>query len=129
MGIKKIVFVTLGLICVGFGTLGIVVPVLPTFPLYLLATFLFANSSEKMHDWFTHTGLYKKYLESYVDNRSMLLRTKLVIWFSCTIITAIGFVMSLRGDLIWVCVLLAIIWIAYSGYLIFGVKTLKKDKN
>lgn len=127
MKIKKIVFAVLGLLCVGFGTLGIVVPVLPTFPLYLLAAFLFANSSEKLHYWFVHTGLYKKYLETYVQDRSMLLKTKIFIWASCTVITAIGFFISLKNGYTWVCVLLAIIWLAYSGYLTFGVKTLKED--
>ena len=56
----KIFWMTLGFLCLGLGTVGIVLPILPTVPFYMATLFFFANSSEKLHSWFIGTNLYKK---------------------------------------------------------------------
>lgn len=43
MSIKKIISVTVGCICLAFGTVGVVLPVLSTVPLYLATAFCFAK--------------------------------------------------------------------------------------
>ena len=40
------------------GCIGVFVPVLPTTPLLLLATFLFARSSPRCHAWIVSTKVY-----------------------------------------------------------------------
>jgi uncharacterized membrane protein YbaN (DUF454 family) len=40
-----------GMMSLGFGLLGVVLPLLPTVPLIILAAFCFARSSETMHQW------------------------------------------------------------------------------
>ena len=59
--LKKAFFIALGCVSLALGTIGIVLPILPTVPFYLLTAFCFANSSERLHDWFIHTTVYKKY--------------------------------------------------------------------
>ena len=61
---KRILYIILGCIGVGLGAVGAVVPMLPAFPFLMLAAFCFARSSEKLHNWFTGTRLYKENLES-----------------------------------------------------------------
>lgn len=63
--IRKAFFVVLGCISLALGTIGIALPILPTVPFYLLTAFCFANSSQRLHDWFVHTTVYKKYIGSY----------------------------------------------------------------
>ena len=51
----KIFWIVLGFLCLGFGTIGIVLPILPTVPFYMATLFCFAKSSERLHTWFIGT--------------------------------------------------------------------------
>ena len=46
----KIFWMILGFLCLGLGTVGIVLPILPTVPFYMATLFFFSNSSEKLPD-------------------------------------------------------------------------------
>ena len=123
---KRVVFTVLGVICLGLGTVGIFLPVLPTTPLYLLTLFFFANSSERLHNWFLGTKLYKKHLDPFVKKRGMLLSTKLSIIITVTLLMGFGFYMMARKE-IWIpCIILAVIWICHIYYFVFRVKTIPK---
>lgn len=65
----KIIWIVLGFICLGLGTIGVVLPILPTVPFYMATLFCFAKSSERLHQWFTETKLYKKHLDSFCSRR------------------------------------------------------------
>lgn len=71
----KIVWISLGFISLALGTIGVVLPLLPTVPFYMATVFCFAKSSRKLYDWFVGTKLYRRYLESYVKSRERRLRT------------------------------------------------------
>lgn len=129
MRIKKILFVTLGCICLALGTVGVFLPILPTTPFYLATVFFFANSSEKLHTWFVGTKLYKKHLESFVKKRGMLLSTKLSIICTVTLLMAFGFFMMARKG-IWIpCMILAVVWLVHIWYFVFRVKTIPKEAD
>ena len=125
MKLKNIIFIALGCIFLALGTVGIFLPVLPTTPFFLLTLFFFANSSEKLHTWFTGTKLYKKHLEPFVENRGMTLQTKLSIMASVTLLMGIGFFMMARKG-IWIpCIILGVVWICHIVYFSIRVKTIK----
>ena len=77
--IKKYFYITLGLISVVLGAIGVILPILPTTPFLLLASFCFARGSDRFNNWFISTNLYKKHLESFVRERSMTLKDKICI--------------------------------------------------
>ena len=125
MNIKKTFFVVLGCLSLGLGALGAVLPILPTVPFLMLAAFCFAKSSEKLHNWFISTKLYKKNLESFVQGKGMTMKTKIRIMVTVTILMSIGFIMMHAvpvGRII-----LGFVWIFHVLYFIFGIKTLKVE--
>ena len=125
MNIKKAFFVVLGCLSLGLGAVGTVLPILPTFPFLMLAAFCFAKSSEKLHNWFISTKLYKKNLESFVQGKGMTMKTKIRIMVTVTILMSIGFIMMHAvpvGRII-----LGFVWLFHVMYFIFGIKTLKVE--
>ena len=125
MNIKKAFFIVLGCLSLGLGALGAVLPLLPAFPFLMLAAFCFAKSSEKLHNWFVSTKLYKKNLESFVQGKGMTMKTKIRIMITVTILMSIGFIMMHAvpvGRII-----LGFVWIFHVLYFIFGIKTLKVE--
>ena len=127
MNLKKVFLVILGCIGLGLGALGAVLPLLPAFPFLMLAAFCFAKSSEKLHNWFTSTRLYKKNLESFVQGKGMTVKTKVRIMLTVTILMSIGFIMMHAvpvGRIV-----LGIVWQCHVLYFIFGIKTLKLEED
>ncbi len=47
----RIVWLICGLVSLGLGFIGVVLPLIPTVPFVLLAAFCFARSSERLHSW------------------------------------------------------------------------------
>ncbi|MBE5035212.1 YbaN family protein [Eubacteriaceae bacterium DSM 108706] len=72
----NILWLILGWLSLAIGSIGVVLPVLPTTPFLLVASFSFAKGSDRFHRWFTGTKLYKKHLENFVTDRAMTLKTK-----------------------------------------------------
>jgi uncharacterized membrane protein YbaN (DUF454 family) len=117
----KIVFLVIGLLSVGLGAVGVVLPILPSTPFFLLALYCFARSSERLHNWFMSTSLYKKHLKSFAERKAMSIKTKLSILIPVTVVMGIGF--YFMGAVPVGRVVLAIVWAAHIYYFIFRVKT------
>jgi len=74
---KKYIYISLGIICVILGSIGVVTPVLPTTPFLLLAAFLFSRSSNKLRDMLLENKVFGKYLSNYFNNVPIPLKDKL----------------------------------------------------
>ncbi len=117
----RYIWLLLGFISFAVGTVGIVLPILPTFPFYLAALFCFAKSSKRLYDWFINTELYKKYLERFLQRRPMTWTAKAAVLVPLSAAMLVGFIMMKRVPVGRIC--LAVIWLLHVIYFIFGIKT------
>lgn len=89
MAIKKISPVTralllvLGLLSLGFGVLGIFVPLLPTTPFLLLSAYCFIRSSNRLYNWLIGNKFLGYYIHNYIENRAIEPRVK---WFTIALL-------------------------------------------
>lgn len=121
--LRRAVCAALGVVCLGFGALGVALPILPTVPFLMAAACLFARSSARLDGWFKGTALYRKHLEGYAAGRGMSVGTKARIMGMVTLLLAGGFAMM--GAAPVGRVVLVIVWLGHVAYFMFGVKTAK----
>jgi len=67
-----------GTMCVGLGILGVFLPLLPTTPFLLLAAFLYARSSDRLHRWLLANRWFGGIIRRYHEAREMRLPHKVV---------------------------------------------------
>ena len=121
--VVRYIFLTIGAISFGLGTAGIVIPLLPTVPFYMLTLFCLARGSERFHRMFLESSLYQKTVGAYERDKALTLRTKLSILLSVSTIMAIGAYFS--QDMPIALIVMAFVWIGHVIALVFIVKTKK----
>ena len=121
---KKTLYLLLGTLSLGLGAAGSLVPVLPTVPFLMLAAFSFARSSEKLHNWFIGTKLYRDNLADFVAGRGMTKSAKVRIMITVTLLMSVGFVMMGLKGIVTGCIILGCVWVFHILYFIFGIKTI-----
>lgn len=124
--LKKAFFIALGCVSLALGTIGIVLPILPTVPFYLLTAFCFANSSERLHDWFIHTTVYKKYIGSYFRRRGMTKKAKCLLIGTVTAIMVPGFILMDKVPVGRAIML--VVWVGHTFYFGFKVQTITQQE-
>lgn len=96
--IKKSVYASLGIIFVSIGILGIFLPLLPTTVFFILASYFFMKSSEKLNDWLINHKYFGVYLRNYREKTGVPLKSKIssitILWVSI-LVSGIFFTESL----------------------------------
>ena len=117
--LKKAFFIALGCVSLALGTIGIVLPILPT-------AFCFANSSERLHDWFIHTTVYKKYIGNYFRRRGMTKKAKCLLIGTVTAIMVPGFILMDKVPVGRAIML--VVWVGHIFYFGFKVQTITQQE-
>ena len=121
--VVRYVFLAIGAISFALGTAGIILPLLPTVPFYMLTLFCLARGSERFHKMFLESSLYQKTVGAYERDKALTLRTKLSILASVTTIMAIGAYFSQNMPV--ALIVMGLVWIGHVIALAFIVKTKK----
>lgn len=120
----KYIYFVLGLLFMGVGCIGIILPILPTTPFLLVSLFLFAKSSKRAEAWFMSTKVYQKHIDSFVKERAMTLKSKIsLLAFASTMLMIAFFMMdNLYGRI----TIIVLMFIKYY-YFIFRIKTIRNE--
>lgn len=121
--IKKILFIIIGSISLVLGVIGILMPVLPTTPFLLLASFCYLRSSEKLYNWLINHHVFGPYIYNYLTYKAIPKKTKIgaIIFLWCSLILSSIIISSLH-----IKIFLFLIGIAVSLHII-TLKTLSKE--
>ena len=115
MTAKKWLFITFGVICVILGSIGIITPLLPTTPFLLLAAYLFAQSSSKIHKRLLKNRVLGTYISNYLNNKPIPVRQKAIsiffVWFG------LGLSVYFAKISNWLIALLIFIGVAVSAHI------------
>ncbi len=120
--ILKGLYIFLGTLTFVLGSIGIVMPLIPTTPFWLLTTYFYAKGSKRFHTWFTSTKLYKKHLKTFAEHRAMTLNQKLRLLLFVDVMLMFPFFILPYG---FVKPLVIILIISKYTYFFTAVKTIK----
>ena len=117
--IKEKVFLVLGLLSVVLGSVGVILPVLPTTPFLLLAGWLFTRSSPRFKNWLESTLLYERYVGEFKRQGGISRRKKIHILMTTYLVMGLSMLlMPLRGVQIFV----GVCGLVFGYFLLFRVE-------
>jgi len=73
----RVLFFIAGSITLAFGTIGIVLPILPTTPFLLASIACYLRSSERMTHWMLTNKYFGKHIKNYREGKGIPLKTKI----------------------------------------------------
>ncbi|MDR0733234.1 MAG: YbaN family protein [Dysgonamonadaceae bacterium] len=120
----KYLLIILGIISLSIGILGIFLPLLPTTPFLLLSAFLFARSSQRLHDWLLNHKIFGRYIRDFLQEKTIPLRIK-IISISMLWITITGSIIFAANGKLW----LQIVLLAVAAGVTVHVLSYKTKKN
>lgn len=121
----RIIYCILGFVTLGLGIIGIVLPIIPTVPFLLLTSFFFSKGSKRFNDWFTNSKIYKRYLEGFVKNKIMTLKSEIML---LAFVTSLLVLAMWKVNNIYMSVCLIILIIFKYLYFIFCIETVSKEE-
>lgn len=68
---RRILLMAVGFISFGLGSIGVLLPILPTTPFLLLSAYCFTRSSKRFDVWLRNTRLYRIYIADYMETRTI----------------------------------------------------------
>lgn len=91
-GLRRWLYLSLGLFFVGLAALGTILPILPTTPFLLLASYIFSRSSPALRAWLFRLPVWGTLLRDWQTHRAVRPQAKLAA-FVCIPLVIIGSVL------------------------------------
>jgi uncharacterized membrane protein YbaN (DUF454 family) len=121
--IKKYLLIFSGTVSLILGIVGVFLPVLPTTPFLLLASFCYLRSSDRMYNWLINHKIFGSYIYCYLEFKAVPLKTKvgaiIFLWLTLTISM---FIISSM----FMSILLSIVGVAVTAHLLI-LKTMSPE--
>jgi hypothetical protein len=123
----RLLMIAGGIMSVSMGVIGIVLPILPTTPFFLLAAYLFLRSSQRLYRWLLTHRIFGNYIRNYIHYKAISPWVKVftltLLWG--TILTSV-FVIK---NILWLQILLLLIAVGVSVHVLSLRSMLKQNKR
>ncbi|WP_172327756.1 YbaN family protein [Mangrovicoccus sp. HB161399] len=111
----RAIWFTAGMICTGLGMLGVPLPLLPTVPFLLVATFCFARSSPRLHNWLITHPTYGRSIRDWNERGAISLKAKRLATITVAASLGISILLSiplraLAIQAVTLCLVMIFIW-------------------
>jgi uncharacterized protein len=97
--IGRISLIIAGSLSLVLGTIGIIVPILPTTPFLLLSAACYARSSQRFYNWLLNNRLFGVYIKNYREGKGVPGRIK---YFTIS--------------LLWLTIILSVVYASENNY-------------
>jgi len=115
-----------GTIFLGFGIIGIFLPILPTTPFLLLSAACYARGSQKFYNWLINNKWFGNYIKNYREGRGVPLKFK-IFTISLLWLTILGSIYFITNNFL-IEIVLIMIAIGVTIHIV-TIKTLKQKNN
>ena len=122
----RYLLISIGTIFLGFGIIGIFLPILPTTPFLLLAAACYARSSKRFYNWLMNNRWFGNYIKNYRDGRGVPLKFKIFTIFLLWITILVSVFLVINNY--WVKIILILIAIGVTIH-ILTIKTYKQKRS
>ena len=123
---RRALFITAGTLTLILGSIGVILPLLPTTPMLLLTVYFYSKGSERFHRWFLSTRLYDRYLRNYHEQQGMTKKGKIKLMFIVDTMLLVSFITM--NVLVLRALIIMLILVKY-WYFIKRVKTLPEPQK
>ena len=93
-------WISAGLIALAIGVIGIILPLVPTVPLVLLASFCFAKSSARLHNWLRSHQTFGPMIDDWNRNGAISHNAKRAATLSIIAVIGISIALSVPTHVI-----------------------------
>lgn len=78
LGLKKLILITIGLVCLALGILGYILPGLPGTIFLIIAATLFVRSSDRLYNFVIRNKLFGRQVRKFMESGEMSLKAKIL---------------------------------------------------
>ncbi|MBX9584560.1 MAG: YbaN family protein [Gemmataceae bacterium] len=126
-GLRRWLYLSAGLGCVGLAYLGAVLPGLPTTPWVLLASYCFGRSSPRLQRWVRRSPVFGRLVRDWEDHRGIRRPVKAVAVLMVVLVVSLS--LTFRALPVWVKGVIAGFAAVGVGVILFVVPTVRDGRD
>lgn len=123
-GLRRALYVGLGLSFVVLAVLGAMLPVLPTTPFVILASYFFVRSSPRLHAWLLRSRLFGGMLRDWHRHRGVRPRVKVI---ALGMLGTAVLASAVFGRLTWPLVLMLLVLASVGAWVVIRLPVIREE--